>query len=145
VGSLAALARGIDGDEPDRPRLAAIDARRGETFAALYEAGGATVWEPFVAPPEAIAARVSELSVAPLAAGDGALRFRQQLEAAGAKVLADADRAHLVAGRHVCALADEVRPARPEQVKPIYLRRPDAEVWRERRKRDSGSDPRDRG
>ena len=136
VSSLAALARGIDGPEPERPRLAAIDARRGEMFAALHGPGGAPVWEPFVAAPEAVAERLSSLAVSPLAAGDGALRFREQLEAAGAKVLPDADKAHLVAARHVCALAAGVRPVRPEQVKPIYLRRPDAEVWRERRQRN---------
>ena len=45
----------------------------------------------------------------------------------------------------VAAIADQVtqlvtaagiEPGRPEQVKPIYLRRPDAEVWRERGHRD---------
>ena len=35
VSSLAALAEGIDGE----PALPLIDARRGEVFAALYEAG----------------------------------------------------------------------------------------------------------
>ena len=143
VSSLAALARGIDGREPERPRLAAIDARREETFAALHAPDGATLWEPFVAAPGAVAERLSTLALTPLAAGDGALRFREQLEAAGAKVLPEADGAHLVAARHVCALAAQARPAQPEQVKPIYLRRPDAEVWRERRQRDPGSDHRD--
>ena len=133
VSSLAALARGIDGREPDRPRLAAIDARRGEAFAGLYEAAGGELWEPFVAAPEALAERVASLPEPPLAAGDGSLRFRSQLEAAGAEVLPDADPAHLVAARHICALGAEAQPGRLEQVKPIYLRRPDAEVWREQR------------
>jgi tRNA threonylcarbamoyladenosine biosynthesis protein TsaB len=132
VDSLAALAMGIQGDRA-RPRLAAIDARRGEAFAGLYQPGGATVWGPLVAAPEVLAKRLAELVPAPLAAGDGSLRFRSQLEAAGVEVLPDADPAHLVAARHVCALGARAEAGRPEQVKPVYLRRPDAEVWREQR------------
>ena len=135
VSSLAALARGIDAG-PGRGRLAAIDARRGELFAGLYDDGHAPVWEPFVAAPDAITERVAQLPRPALAAGDGSLRFREQLEAAGVEVLPAADPAHLMAARHVSALATEVEPVRPEHVKPIYLRRPDAEVWRERRERD---------
>ena len=133
VDSLAALARGIPGD-PRQPRLAAIDARRGELFSGLYDGGGRAIWEPFVAGPEAVCERLTGLDRTPLAAGDGSLRFRSQLAAAGAEVLPDADPAHLVAARHVCALGAEAEPGRPEQVKPIYLRRPDAEVWREQRR-----------
>jgi tRNA threonylcarbamoyladenosine biosynthesis protein TsaB len=139
VSSLAALARGIGKRDPSRPRLAAIDARRGEIFVAVYEAGGAVVREPFVASPEAVGERLAALSTAPLAAGDGSLRFRDQLEAAGVEVLPAADPAHLMAARQICALAGEVQPGRPEQLKPAYLRRPDAEIWRERRERDQGS------
>lgn len=137
VSSLAALGRGIDGRDGERPRLPAIDARRGELFAALYEPGGQTIWEPFVAAPEAVAERAAALALHPLAAGDGSLRFREQLEAAGVEVLPAADPAHLVAARHICALATEAERVRPEQVKPSYLRRPDAEIWRERRQRES--------
>jgi tRNA threonylcarbamoyladenosine biosynthesis protein TsaB len=140
VGSLAALARGIDTETAGgRPRLALIDARRGEAFAALVGADGGLRWEPFVAAPETIASRVAELGEPPLAVGDGSLRFRAQLEAAGVEVLDDADPAHRMAARHVCALAAGIEPGRPEQVKPIYLRRPDAEVWRERGNRDPAS------
>ncbi len=134
VSSLAALALGIEA-AVERPRLALIDARRGEVFAALHDHGGEVVWEPFVETPEALVKRIAGLAVAPVAAGDGSLRSRQQLEAAGVEVLPDADPAHRMAARHVCALAGRIEPGRPEQVKPIYLRRPDAEVWRERRNR----------
>lgn len=137
VSSLAALARGV-GAAADHPRLALIDARRGEAFAALYGAGGEVLWEPFVAGAEALAARVAELDSAPIAAGDGSLRFRQELEAAGVVVPPDADPVHRMAARHVCALADSADRVRPDQVKPIYLRRPDAEIWRERQGHDLG-------
>jgi tRNA threonylcarbamoyladenosine biosynthesis protein TsaB len=131
VSSLAALARGIPGAE-GQPRLPLIDARRGELFAALHEPDGTAVWEPFVASPETIAGRLAALDRTPLAAGDGSIRFREQLEAAGARVLPSADPAHRIAARHICELADRAGKRGLEQVKPIYLRRPDAELWRER-------------
>jgi tRNA threonylcarbamoyladenosine biosynthesis protein TsaB len=130
VSSLAALARGIPGD-PERPRLALIDARRSETFGALHGADGATVWEPFVLGAGPLAERIAQLDSSPIAAGDGSLRFRHELEAAGAEIPPDADPVHRMAARHICALADPGDSMRPEQVKPIYLRRPDAEIWRE--------------
>ncbi|MGH2950726.1 MAG: hypothetical protein ACRDKX_01625, partial [Solirubrobacterales bacterium] len=143
VGSLAAMARalGSRADAAGRPRLVVVDARRNEAFAALYGADGAVAWEPFVAGPEALAARVAELPRPPLSAGDGSLRFRAELAAAGAEILPAEDPEHRMAARHVCALAAEATPVGPEQIEPIYLRRPDAELWRER---DSGgtADPR---
>ena len=132
VSSLAALARGIEADA-ERPRLALIDARRGELFAGLYAGDSRPIWEPFVAPPEEVAERVRTLSTTPLAAGDGSLRFRQELEVAGVGVLPDADPAHRMEARQVCALASGAPRVRPEQLTPTYLRRPDAEVWREQR------------
>lgn len=139
VGSLAALARGLATTDwaRDRPRLALIDAKREEVFAALYGADGEPVWEPFVAGIEELGRRLAAEGSTPVAAGDGSLRFRHQLEAAGVEVLAEADPAHRLAARHVCALAGEVSQGRPEAVTPMYLRRPDAEVWRERRNRDT--------
>jgi len=135
VGSLAALSRGI---RPDRDagaaRLPVIDARRGQAFAALYEASGAEVWEPFVATPEELGARVAELGESPIAAGDGSVRFRRQLEAAGADVLADDDEGHRISARHVCVLAAGARLSEPGGIEPIYLRPPDAELWRERQR-----------
>lgn len=141
VSSLAALARGFDGPA-EAPRLPLIDARRGEVFGALCAADGAIAWPPFVVEPVELARRLAQLPVPPLAGGDGSLRFRKQLEAAGVDVLSAADPGHRTAARHVCALATATTPGRPEQVQPIYLRRPDAEVWRERRKRDPGADRR---
>lgn len=138
VSSLAALALGIGATEAarGRRRLALIDAKREEVFAALQGAEGEPVWEPFVASVDELGRRLASEGATPVAAGDGSLRFRHQLEAAGVEVLAEADPAHRLAARHVCALARDVKPGRPEAVTPTYLRRPDAEVWRERRNRD---------
>jgi tRNA threonylcarbamoyladenosine biosynthesis protein TsaB len=114
VSSLAALAEGIEGE----PRLPLIDARRGELFAALYGAAGELLWPPFVAPPGQLAERVRE-------AGDGSIRFRGVLEAAGIRVEADESRAHVVRALHVCRLARTVPGEPPEAVLPEYLRTPD--------------------
>jgi tRNA threonylcarbamoyladenosine biosynthesis protein TsaB len=134
VGTLAALARGI-GERPGaeaRTRLAVLDARRGQAFAALHGPGNEVLWPPLVALPVDLARRVAGLPQPPLAAGSGAIRFRDELEAAGAEVLPDAEPAHRVSARQVCLLAEAGRRARPESIEPIYLRPPDAELWLER-------------
>src|SRR5215208_3201944 len=133
VSSLAALARGIARDRRARQKLALplIDARRGEAFAALYE-DGTEIWQPFVAPPELLANRLGELDQPPLAAGDGALRFAAELEAAGATVAPPEDPMHRVAARHVCAVGEAAVEAPPDRIRPLYLRPPDAKRWLER-------------
>jgi tRNA threonylcarbamoyladenosine biosynthesis protein TsaB len=134
VGTLAALAGGIGGrgGDGDRLRLAILDARRGQAFAALYESGGEEVWPPTVTTPDELADRVATLSQSPLAAGSGAIRFRTELEVAGAEVPPESDSAHRLSARHVCFLAEAGKPSPPESVQPIYLRAPDAERWLER-------------
>ena len=121
VSSLAALAAGIEAPL----RLPLIDARRGELFAALHEDGGER-WEPFAAPPDEVARRVAEAALAPLAAGDGSLRFRGVLEAAGIRVESERSGSHVVRALHICRLGADVPPASPEAVLPRYLRLPDA-------------------
>jgi tRNA threonylcarbamoyladenosine biosynthesis protein TsaB len=112
--------------------LAVLDARRGEVFAALYGADGARAWEPLVAAPVDLAERLAELPGAVLAAGSGAVRFRQELVRSGVEIPEDADPVHRVAARHVCALAAEAAARGAGPLAPIYLRPPDAERWRER-------------
>lgn len=134
IGTLEALARGIADSAPvaDRPLLPVLDARRCQAFAALFDSDGERRWEPFVASPQELAERVESLPDTALAAGSGALRFRRELEGAGAEVLPGADSAHRVWARHVCHLAEDGTPSPPEAVQPIYLRPPDAQVWLER-------------
>lgn len=133
VCTLDALGRGM-GEAADTARclLAVLDARRGETFAALYSSAGERLWEPFVSPPTVLADRVAGLPEAPLAAGSGAVRFRQELASRGADVPDDADPVHRVAARHVCALAETGTNGDGGRLDPIYLRPPDAQRWRER-------------
>jgi len=134
VGTLDALARGIAATASggDHPALPVLDARRSQVFAALFDPDGGRRWEPFVASPDELAERVAGLPATALAAGSGALRFRGELEAAGADVPPDADSAHRVWARHVCRLAEDGAPSPPEEIRPIYLRPPDAQVWLER-------------
>ena len=115
-----------------------LDARRGEAFAALYDPDGEELWRPSVLAPEELAERVRSLGAPPLAAGDGSLRFRDQLEAAGAEVPDPEDPVHRIAARHICALGMAGQTSSPEGIEPVYLRAPDAERWRERDSKDLG-------
>jgi tRNA threonylcarbamoyladenosine biosynthesis protein TsaB len=125
VSSLATLAAGIE-EEGDRPLLPVIDAKRGEVFAALYARQGERRWGPLAEAPEQLAERVRAEGVSPLAAGDGSVRFRGVLEAAGIRVVPDESRSHVVRALHVCRLAAGVPGVAPQAVLPDYLRAPDA-------------------
>ncbi len=132
ICTLDALARGIaEGDAPSGS-LVVQDARRGELFAALYDAAGGRVWDPFVARPEALLERVEALAEPPRAAGSGAVRFRHDLARYGVQIADDDDPVHRLAARHICALAAAGGAAESGPLEPIYLRPPDAERWRER-------------
>lgn len=122
VSSLAALAEGIEAELA----LPLIDARRGEVFAALFERGE-PCWPPFAARPEEVSERVREAGITPLAAGDGSVRFRSVLEAAGIRVEPDGSRSHVVRGSHLCRLAARAPAIPPEAVVPHYVRQPDVE------------------
>lgn len=107
VSTLAALAAGTPGALP------VIDAKRREVFTLV---GG----EPAVLLPAELA-----LDPGTVCVGDGALRYRDVLEAAGAEVPPDGSETHLPRARFHAALAGEFGPA--ELVEPLYLRVPDAE------------------
>jgi tRNA threonylcarbamoyladenosine biosynthesis protein TsaB len=110
VSSLAALAVGAD--------LAVIDARRGEVFAAAPERFG-----PVALKPEELAARIEP---GWLAVGDGAVRFREPLERAGAMIPADDDPQHRVSALQICRLGATGEPADRDALLPDYRREPDA-------------------
>ena len=137
VSTLEALARGAgprpeasDGGAPGgadeaAPILAVLDARRGEAFAAAW-LGGQPVLAAAALSPEALAERVRAMPLAPLAVGDGAVRFRGSLEAAGAHVPPDEDGVHRLRAEHVCRLGAEGSPTDRDALLPDYLREPDA-------------------
>ena len=116
VSSLAALAAGADG-RAERV-VAVIDARRGEVFAA---APGE--FEPLALAPVALAARVAPGT---LAVGDGAVRFREELERAGAEVPAGDSPLHRVSALQVCRIGAAGEPSDRDTLLPDYRREPDA-------------------
>jgi tRNA threonylcarbamoyladenosine biosynthesis protein TsaB len=101
---------------------AVIDARRGEVFAAAWR-DALPVLEPAALAPEALAARLPASSVA---VGDGAVRFREQLERAGVAVPADGSPAHRLSALAVARLAQGREPADRDALLPDYRREPDA-------------------
>lgn len=125
VSSLAALAAAGEGPL----RLPLIDARRGELFGALYE-DGIRRWEPFAAAPDALLERLqNELGEDVgrlIAAGDGSLRFRDELESAGLAIAPPSSTSHSVSALALCRLAVTVAPVSPEALIPLYVREPDA-------------------
>ena len=126
VSTLRALAVAA---EPGAPRghgvLAAIDARRGEVFAAGWRDGRA-VLEQVAVEPARLARLVREEGGPWLAVGDGALRFRTDLEGAGCAVPPDGSSQHAVSARAICRLALQTPGAVRDLVVPDYLRSPDA-------------------
>lgn len=128
ISTLRALAAGVDGAQGSagRPVLAVSDARRGEVFAAGWDVGGANVLAPGAYPPDALAARASALADPPVAVGDGALRYRAVLQAAGVTVPDDDDEAHRLSGAALCRLAAAASPMARDLLLPDYQREPDA-------------------
>ena len=122
VSSLAALAAAVGGPLA----LPLIDARRGEVFGALYRDGEPVV-EPFAARPEQVGEHAGQELASALSAGDGSLRFREILEAAGVRVAPDDSALHVVRALHVCRLGARGPAERPEAVLPTYIRDPDAQ------------------
>jgi tRNA threonylcarbamoyladenosine biosynthesis protein TsaB len=127
VSTLRALAAAA---EPDAAAgegvLAVVDARRGEVFAAGWR-DGEPVLAPVAAAPQALAERLRADGRIWLAVGDGALRFRSDLEDAGCLVAADRSPRHGVAAATICRLALEAPQATARDlVLPDYLRPPDA-------------------
>lgn len=122
VSTLRALALGIEAGNA----LAVLDARRGEAFLAAYDPAGTEILAPVAWRPEQLHA-VTDLAPGPWrAAGDGAVRFRQELEAVGVTVAPDDADTHRVAAGPLCRLAAEAPPVPRDALVPEYVRAPDA-------------------
>jgi tRNA threonylcarbamoyl adenosine modification protein YeaZ len=106
VSTLDALAAGAPGALP------VIDARRREVFV----------------PGRVLAPADVEIEAGRLCVGNGAVRYRELLEAEGAEIPPDGDDRHLPRARFHAALAKDFGPA--EEVEPLYLRVPDADKTR---------------
>jgi tRNA threonylcarbamoyladenosine biosynthesis protein TsaB len=107
VATLDTLAAGSPGAVP------LIDAKRGEVFTRAGD-------EYVVLAPEDLNVEAGTRYV-----GDGAVRYRTAIGAAGGEVPPDGDDAHIPWARTLAALATDFGHA--EHVLPLYLRVPDAE------------------
>ncbi len=116
-------------DAGEGPVASVIDARRREVFAAVWTADGACLDGPQVVRPDALAERLAALPGA-RAVGDGAVEWRQVLEPSGAIVPPDGSELHRVSAVAHCRLARDAPAARPQDIRPEYLRVPDAELAR---------------
>lgn len=121
VSSLAALAQGAGGG----PVAAVIDARRGEVFAAAWD-GDRELLAPAALAPAALGERLLALDLAVQAVGDGAVRFREELEGAGVAVPVDGSAVHRIAAAPLCRLGVAGEPAERDRLLPDYRREPDA-------------------
>ena len=107
VSTLDGLSAGAPGALP------VIDARRREVFTLV---GGV---------PAVLAPADVEVVAGTVCVGDGALRYRAELEANGAVVPPDGDERHVPRARFHAQLARDFGPV--EAIEPQYLRRPDAD------------------
>ncbi len=109
VSTLDVLAAGAPGSLP------VIDARRREVF-TLVEG------QPVAISPDGLSASLLQGRIC---VGDGAVRYREVLEAAGAEIPPDDSELHLPRASIHARLARSFGPA--EEVEPIYVRAPDAD------------------
>ncbi len=132
VSTLRALAHGAAGE--GRAVLAVLDARRGEVFAAGWSPGTIADPEaqPLLAPSALSPQELAEASCAPaggwLAVGEGAVEFRSVLERSGALIPEDGSDLHRVSAIDHCRLATGLPSQNLDDVRPAYLRLPDAEL-----------------
>ena len=109
--------------------LAVLDARRGEAFVAAWR-GTERVLAPAALGPDALAAAAVDVGSRGgrpcLAVGDGAVRFRAQLESAAVSVPADSSPVHRVSALQLCRLAATAPAIDHRTLVPEYVRAPDA-------------------
>ncbi len=110
VSTLAALAAGSPGAVP------VIDARRREVFSLVDEV-------PTVLAPPDLAVERGRVYV-----GDGAVRYREEIEQRGGEVPPDESELHLPRARFHAEQARDF--GAPDRVEPMYLRIPDVDRTR---------------
>jgi tRNA threonylcarbamoyladenosine biosynthesis protein TsaB len=111
-----------------------VDAWRGEVYAALYE-DGHEIEPPSVEPPSVLLQRLA--AQPPLFIGDAAAIYAEAIRAAVGDERAIAEpAAPLLAGTVAMLAAGAARHGHqppPDAIRPLYVRRPDAELTRDAR------------
>ena len=136
VSTLRSLALAAHDRDRQQATLAVIDARRNEAFVAGWAGGedpltAIPVVAPRVLTPEQLSTLAAASGTGTKAVGDGALKFRELLEAAGVGVPDQDSPLHRVSAREHCRLAVLAQPVTDGRVEPEYLRVPDAEASRQ--------------
>ena len=118
----------------DRRIVSVVDARRGEVFFAFYRqvpGGVQRLSEARVGSPEMLCSEIQATGEEVLAVGDGAVRYAEQLGDLIRVELGDLGLSHpspgaLVQLAHARALREDF--VNPWELKPVYLRKADAEI-----------------
>jgi tRNA threonylcarbamoyladenosine biosynthesis protein TsaB len=103
--------------------LAVLDAKRGQVFARRFSGAGPTTGI-YCAGPEELSVEGESLLV-----GDGAVRYREELAGLGRIPPENSPLHRVTAAGHV--VSANLAPVSPEDLVPIYVREPDAEVRRD--------------
>lgn len=134
VPTLEALCRALHTRAPNELVAAWMDGQRGEIFGILYDETGRELMPPVAGAPERV---LDNWQLRPDRAiafiGDGAVRYSAMIEAQ-LGVRARVVHPPALAGT-IARIAFEAphRAVGPHQIVPIYVRRPDAELARDRR------------
>jgi tRNA threonylcarbamoyladenosine biosynthesis protein TsaB len=121
--------------DPEREVCAWMDAQRGQVFSAVY-AGAVTAETAIVETPAAILARWRREGRRPgVFVGDGALAYRDLIRRERPESLVVEPLPPLAPGiaRLALAHARQHGPSSPDAIRPVYIRRSDAELARDRR------------
>lgn len=116
-----------------------MDAQRGEVFAAVYDGDGREVVAPQARRPLAVLEAWSrdegglKLSDLDLFFGDGAMRYAAPIREALGPAVRIAGAPSLAGTIARIASAEPHRAVPPHAIVPVYVRRPDAELARDRR------------
>lgn len=137
VPTSAALAAAARDAGADGSIVVAQDARRKEYFVTVVGPGDVAeqvaTLAPFTCAQADLVTTVAALDPRPsVAVGDGAQAWRADLEALGVHVPED-PAAHRVDGAALVAVASRTTPAAAADVRPVYVRAPDAIPTAERR------------
>jgi tRNA threonylcarbamoyladenosine biosynthesis protein TsaB len=142
VSALDALAEAADQAALPPPAAIAtwMDASRGEVFAAYYLRSGDAkpLWDagspPIVGLPEQVLRGTPDHALTGVFIGDGAVRYRTEIQAHtdGRAVVLEAPALAPFIARIALARAARGEAGPPHALQPLYIRRPDAELARDR-------------
>jgi len=134
VSGLDTLARMADREAAGRQIATWVDAWRGEVYAARY-LGGREIEPAVVAKPESVLERLAQQPT--LFIGDGARSYRESIEQRMSDESMVAENATPLLAGTIAIIASEVAAqgvsSPPHAIRPLYVRRTDAELARNTR------------